>query len=239
MHLAAMLDAGVDERHLRSQLELLGLSGYSLVVEKKISHGISGTQVTVRLDEETSGDGTAPAHRNLSDIAAIREKSGLAAGTKERAVAIFTKLAEAEAAVHETPVEQVHFHEVGAIDSIVDIVGAAICLAYLAVDRIVCSTVELGSGQIHCQHGVLPVPAPATLELTKGIPVSSGNVPFEATTPTGAAILATLVDVFSDQCAFPTTSSGCGIGHKEGSLPNVLRIFISESPDLLLERDQL
>lgn len=237
MHLAAMLDAGVDEGYLRLQLERLNLGGYRLVVEKKICCGVFGTQVTVCLDAENQWHGVAGndhgcGHRNLGDIIAIIADSRLDAGIKSRAAAIFTRLARAEAAVHGTTVEEVHFHEVGAVDSIVDIVGAAICLEYLAADRIVCSTVELGGGYARCQHGILPVPAPATVELTKGIPVSRGRQGFEATTPTGAAILATVVDTFSDRCAFTASACGYGIGHKVGSLPNMLRIFIGEACDI-------
>jgi uncharacterized protein (TIGR00299 family) protein len=125
----------------------------------------------------------------------------------------------------------VHFHEVGAVDSIVDIVGAAICIDFLAPDRILSSPVELGSGMVHCAHGTYPVPAPATAEILSGIPVKTGALPFEATTPTGAAILAATVHEFTSNCRFTLLKTGYGIGMKEADIPNVLRVFLCESEE--------
>jgi hypothetical protein len=137
-------------------------------------------------------------------------------------------LAEAEARVHAVPVDHVHFHEVGAVDSIVDIVGAALCLAELAPDRVCCSPIELGGGTITCAHGVLPVPAPATAELMKGKPVTLGRTSFESTTPTGAAILAAVVDEFALPAAMTIRRIGYGIGHRDGEIPNVLRVCLGD-----------
>ena len=165
-------------------LNKLNLKGWELIVEKDQRHGITGTKVTVKQTIHEH------AHRHLSDIEKIINNSSLSdSKTKELSMKIFMKIAVAEATVHGIPVEKVHFHEVGAIDSIIDIVGAAICYNALNVDGVHVSKVELGSGFVKCDHGKLPVPAPATAEIIKGIPVKKGGVDFEATTPTGAAIL--------------------------------------------------
>jgi len=132
---------------------------------------------------------------------------------KELSLAIFMRVAEAEAKVHEKPLYEVHFHEVGAVDSIIDIVGAAVCLDSLKVDKIMASSVQLGGGFVKCAHGIIPIPAPATVEILKYIPVKSGIVPFETTTPTGAAILAANVDKFTDFIDFSVEKIGYGIGH--------------------------
>jgi pyridinium-3,5-bisthiocarboxylic acid mononucleotide nickel chelatase len=168
-------------------------------------------------------------HRSFSDIVSIIERSGLSDAVKEGSVAIFRRVAEAEGKVHGQPVETVEFHEVGALDSIIDIVGAAICLDWLKVDRVLASTVELGGGFVKCAHGLLPVPAPATVEILTGIPVKSGAVPFETTTPTGAAILAATVDAFTDDKRFTIGKVAYGIGHRDTDIPNALRLFLGEA----------
>jgi hypothetical protein len=142
---------------------------------------------------------------------------------------IFMKVALAEASVHEIPLEEVHFHEVGAIDSIIDVVGAAICFNALNVEEVHVSPVELGSGFVKCDHGMLPIPAPATAEIIKGIPVKKGGVDFEATTPTGAAIIAALGTEFGQEATIKIEKTAYGIGHKEHPLvPNILRVFLGE-----------
>jgi pyridinium-3,5-bisthiocarboxylic acid mononucleotide nickel chelatase len=167
-------------------------------------------------------------HRNLKDIESIIEFSSLNQNVKNISLKIFKKVAEAEAKVHNKSIEEVHFHEVGAVDSIVDIVGAAICFDYLKVDKIKCSTVEVGSGFVKCAHGLLPIPAPATAEILKDTPIKS-NISFEATTPTGAAILAYAVDQFTDSKNFSIKRVGYGIGTKDNKdVPNMLRVFIGE-----------
>jgi uncharacterized protein (TIGR00299 family) protein len=164
-------------------------------------------------------------HRNHRDIVALIERSALDAGTKRRALAIFARLAEAEAKIHGMPVAEVGFHEVGAVDSIVDIVAAAIALEWLKPDRVLVSTIELGGGFVKCAHGRLAVPAPATADLLCGTPTRLGTVPFEATTPTGAAILVASADGFADKTDFTIERIGYGIGHKDGPIPNLLRVF--------------
>lgn len=175
-------------------------------------------------------------HRNLNDINKIIDNSILNDDIKKISKDIFLKVAEAESKVHNKSLEEVHFHEVGATDSIVDIVGAAICLDYLNVDKIMCSKVEVGSGFVKCAHGTLPVPAPATTEILRDIPVTSGNVPFEATTPTGAAIVKSIVDKFTNDKDFKIIKTGYGIGGKdEGDIPNALRVFLAE--DIIMEKE--
>lgn len=167
-------------------------------------------------------------HRNLNDIENIIVGSSLNENVKSISLKIFKKVAEAEAKVHNKNIDEVHFHEVGAIDSIIDIIGAAICLDYLKIDRIKCSTVEVGTGFVKCAHGLLPIPAPATVEILKDTPIKS-NIPFEATTPTGAAILAYAVDEFTDSKNFRIKNVGYGIGTKDNKeVPNILRVFIGE-----------
>jgi uncharacterized protein (TIGR00299 family) protein len=167
-------------------------------------------------------------HRNLKDIEKIINSSDLSESVKNLSLAIFMRVAEAEAEVHGKSIEEVHFHEVGAIDSIIDIVGAAIAIDYLKVDKIMASTVQLGGGFVKCAHGLIPVPAPATIRILKGIPVKTGIVNFETTTPTGAAILAENVDSFTDKMEFEIKSIGYGLGTRELDIPNVLRVYLGE-----------
>lgn len=222
MHLAALLDLGVDYDELTLELAGLGLDGYGIQASRANRKGVTGTQVRVVIDPQQ------PEYRNLRQIEAIIGRSALKESVRDRAVTVFRRLAEAEARIHDTSPDRIHFHEVGALDAIVDIVGGAIALDRLNVDRILCSPVELGSGVAHCAHGVLPVPAPATLELLKGIPVKLGAVPFEATTPTGAALLVSCVDEFVARPSFAIQRIGYGIGHRDGPIPNVLRICLGE-----------
>ena len=165
-------------------------------------------------------------HRNLKDIEEIINSSDLQENVKVISMDIFKRVAAAEAKIHGKTIDEVHFHEVGATDSIVDIVGAAICLNYLGVDKVMCSSIELGGGFVRCAHGRFPVPAPATLEILKGIPVKSGAVKVETTTPTGAAILAAVVDEFTDNMKFTIDKIGYGVGNRDTEIPNVLRVVL-------------
>jgi uncharacterized protein (TIGR00299 family) protein len=166
------------------------------------------------------------AHRNLKDIENIINVSSLSNKVKELSLQMFMKVAEAEAKVHGKSLYEVHFHEVGATDSIIDIVGAAICLDYLKVDKIMASSVQVGGGFVNCAHGIIPIPAPATVEILQGAPIKSGIVPFETTTPTGAAILAANVEAFTDKMDFSIKKIGYGIGHRDLDIPNVLRVYL-------------
>ena len=224
MNLGAMIDLGIDKAYLTDELNKLNLPGWELLVQKDQRHGITGTKVTVSQTRHEH------AHRHLSDIEKIIEDSALDDKTKELSVKIFMKIARAEATVHGISIDQVHFHEVGAVDSIIDVVGAAICFNALNVDAVHVSTVELGGGFVICDHGKLPVPAPATVEIIKGIPVKKGGVDFEATTPTGAAILATLGTNFNPDLAIKIEKTAYGVGQKEHQdVPNLLRVFLGET----------
>jgi pyridinium-3,5-bisthiocarboxylic acid mononucleotide nickel chelatase len=224
MNLGAMIDLGVDEKFLLNELEKLKLNGWKLIVEKDQRHGIGGTKVTIKQTRHEHH------HRHLSDIDKIIRSSALDEAVKELSMKIFMKIAVAEASVHGISVEKVHFHEVGAIDSLIDIVGAAICFNSLKVDEVHVSVVELGGGMVKCDHGKLPVPAPATAEIIRNIRSKKGGVDFEATTPTGAAILAALGNVYDSSVQFSILKTAYGIGHKDHpEVPNLLRVFLGET----------
>jgi uncharacterized protein (TIGR00299 family) protein len=234
MNLGAMIDLGVDKTFLTSELNKLNLKGWELHAEKDQRHGIGGTKVTVKQTHHKH------AHRHLSDIEKIIRESSLDQKTKDLSMKIFMKVALAEASIHEIPVDEVHFHEVGAIDSIIDIVGAAICFNSLNPDAVYVTPVELGSGFVKCDHGTLPVPAPATAEIIKGIPSKTGGVNFEATTPTGAAIIAALGTHFNTGTPIRIDKTGYGVGHKENpAVPNLLRVFTGEAEEQASGHDAL
>jgi pyridinium-3,5-bisthiocarboxylic acid mononucleotide nickel chelatase len=230
MNLGAMVDLGVPADHLKAELEKLALPGYELAVREERRRGFRGTKVDVLLTESGHSHGRGHRHprRTLADIEAIVGASSLPAAVQATSLRIFRRLAHVEAGVHGQDVSAVHFHEVGAIDAIVDVVGAAVCLAWLDVTKVFSSPVELGGGFVQCAHGTLPVPAPATMELLKGVPVRYGIVPFETTTPTGAAILTSVVDEFTERPRFTPVRIGCGLGTRELDIPNVLRVVLGE-----------
>jgi uncharacterized protein (TIGR00299 family) protein len=225
MTLGALLDAGVTVEQLRGELQGLSVPGWELTAEKVWKNGMAATHANVRTQDTQT-------HRSLSTILGIIEKSTLAPSVKERAAAIFTKLGEAEAAVHDVPLEKIHFHEVGAVDAIVDIVGACIGFAALGIESFACSALNVGGGTAKMAHGVLPVPAPATARLLLGKPTYSNGVQKELVTPTGAAIVATLCSSFGPQPPMSVTSIGYGAGTAdlEGQ-PNVLRLMVGESAE--------
>jgi uncharacterized protein (TIGR00299 family) protein len=235
MTLAGLVGLGLPEDYLRAELAKLGLPGWTLRLSPGSKHGIRGLRADVELEPEGEARhsillrlGRPHGHRSHADIRRLLEDAPIAEGARRRALAIFRRLAEAEGRVHGVEADKVEFHEVGAVDSIIDIVGAAIGLDYLAPDRILCSRIELGGGFVKCQHGLLPVPAPAVVELLRGIPVKSGAVPFETTTPTGAAILAAVVDEFTDDLPFEILKVAYGIGHRDMDIPNALRLYLGE-----------
>jgi len=223
MNLGAMVDLGVDPQRLVTGLKELDIGPYEIIFRKDQRKGIAGTRVEVVVPPESQTE-----ERHFTDIVSIIEQSSLSERVKNLSTKIFRTLAEAEARVHGHSVEDVHFHEVGAVDSIIDVVGAAICLDILDVKNIFASPVQLGGGFVKCRHGVLPVPAPATAEILKGIPVRTGAVPFETTTPTGAAILAATVHTFTDRLEFKPEKIGYGVGGRDTDIPNVLRVFLGE-----------
>ena len=224
MNLGAMIDLGVDAEHLKLELEKLNIEGFHLEIRKDQRRGITGTKAEVVIENPDNEK-----HRHLRHIEELINQSSLSASVKENSLKIFNLIAEAEAKVHDISKEKVHFHEVGALDSIADIVGAAICLESLAVDKIMSSPIQLGGGTVKCAHGIMPVPAPATAEIVKNLPVRSGLVNHEATTPTGAAILAAMVDEFTDQIDFPISKTAYGIGNRDAEVANVLRVYLGET----------
>ena len=222
MHIGALVDIGVPVDHLRDELAKLSLkSEFELDVEPATKMGISGCKATVVL----RGDRPKP-HRRLADIVEIIERAGYSRAVEARAVAMFQALGEAEADVHGIDVEDVHFHEVGATDAIVDIVSAALGLECLDIDAVLSRPVEVGGGTVLCAHGRMPVPAPATALLLKGVPCRYGGVDGEATTPTGATILKCAVDTFGEPREFVAERIGHGIGHRDFDRPNVLRVAL-------------
>ncbi|MCM1990023.1 nickel pincer cofactor biosynthesis protein LarC [Oceanirhabdus seepicola] len=222
MNLGALVDIGVPKELLLSEIKKLNIDGISIEFSKKDKLGIYGTKVDVIYEE-------GHVHRNINDIREILDKSELSETIKKRAMKMFILIGEAEGKVHNKSLEEIHFHEVGAIDSIVDVVGAAICLEYLDIDEIWCSTVQLGGGFVKCAHGTIPVPAPAVCEILKDVPVKSGLVQFETSTPTGAAIIKGNVDKFTDTPDFKIVKTGYGVGTRDMDIPNVLRVYIGEA----------
>jgi uncharacterized protein (TIGR00299 family) protein len=220
---AAMIDAGLSEELLRQQLSTLGIKDLQINISEATRCGIKA----VRFEP------TAPPqhyHRHLGDIVEIIKNSGISPGAKECAIAIFKKLADAEAHVHRTDAHSVHFHEVGAVDSIVDIVAACIGLEALKIEKVYCSSLALGGGTVKTEHGILPVPAPATAELVKRIPTFGGPEQVELLTPTAAAILTTFAASFGQMPAMAIESIGHGAGSRDSkTLPNVVRLIIGES----------
>jgi hypothetical protein len=229
MNLGAMLDLGVDKKFLLKELSKLPIGSYNLKVYQDKRGGITGTKADVVVPSKSAAHHVHHAHqRTFRDIAGMIKKSNLSVNVKKISLDIFTRLARAEGKIHGHKIEDVRFHEVGAIDSIIDIVGAAICLDYLKVDKVISSPIQVGAGIINCSHGTFPVPAPATAELLQGIPIKTGLVPFEATTPTGAAIIAATATYFTEKIDFTPQKIGYGLGSKDSPVPNVLRLFIGE-----------
>lgn len=221
MTLGALVDAGLDFKLLQRDLAGLALDEYELYEEKVVKNGISGTKVKVLALE-------GHVHRHLGDIQEIIDRSSLPIEVKEKSIQVFTRLAEAEAKVHGTTVDQVHFHEVGAVDAIVDIVGAAIGFWRLGIEKVYASSVHTGTGFVKAAHGVMPVPAPATLELLRGVPVYARDIQQELVTPTGAAILTTYCQEFCPMPEFKVERVGYGAGEKNLEIPNLLRLTLGE-----------
>lgn len=224
MNLGAMIDLGVDADFLKGELAKLNIEGFHLEISKDMRRGISGTKATVVIENPDNEK-----HRHLRHVEELINQSSLSANVKAMSIKIFDLIAEAESKVHRVSKQHVHFHEVGALDSIADIVGAAICLDHLKVDKVLSSPIQLGGGMVKCAHGIMPVPAPATAEIVQHVPVRTGLVQHEATTPTGAAILVATVDEFTEQVSFPIQKIAYGIGQRDVSeVPNVLRVYLLE-----------
>jgi len=222
MLLAALLDAGAALETVKRELACLPLTGYELKLNRVLKKGISALSLTVAIAEKQQP------HRHYRQIAAMLEASVLSPQVKSMSLAVFRRLAEAEGKIHGKAVADVHFHEVGAIDSIVDIVGIAAALYSLGAEKICSSPLHSGIGFVRCAHGELPVPAPATLELLNGVPVYSRGIEAELLTPTGAAVLSTLAE-FVPLPSMTVIKSGYGAGKKELSIANLLRVIVGEA----------
>lgn len=227
MIVAALTDAGIEQEKVLAFVNGLGLTGFAARFERVKRHGISALRFVVDLDATV----TQP-HRHLSHVLKILDAAPLSDGVRQKAASVFRRLAEAEARVHATTVEKVHFHEVGAVDAIVDVTTAAWCMEALGVTRMLCSPIPTGHGTVHCAHGEMPVPAPATAELLRGVPLAEVDVPEEMTTPTGAAILTTLAGGFGSPPARTVRAIGYGAGSRDSARrANVMRVFLADDSD--------
>ena len=218
-----MVAAGVEPQALMAQLSLLNVQGYTIEFQTVDRSGISSTYARVQTPHEH-------AHRHLNQILKIIYDSQLSPGVKDRAAKVFSRLAEAEARVHNEPLERVHFHEVGALDAIIDVVGAAICFELAGIERFVSSPLHVGSGSVEMDHGRFPVPPPAVAELLKGAPVYSTDIKGELVTPTGAAIIATVCSEYGPLPRMELQQMGYGAGTRQyQKFPNVLRVLIGDA----------
>lgn len=224
MIVGALLDAGADWQELCRTLESLQCEDVAFRQEVVHRHGLAGRKFHVDITP-----GHQP-HRHLSHIHDMIRSASLPPRVEQRACDIFQRLGEAEASVHGTDVESVHFHEVGAADSIADIVGSVMCMELLDIDTIVCSPIPLGHGTIECDHGTMPVPAPATAKLLEGAVTTPGGMAFEMTTPTAAAVLTTLAESYGPPPEMHVRSVGLGAGTRDdGAMPNLLRVFLGDA----------
>jgi len=224
MILGAMIDAGLDVHKLETELRKLHLSGFELRTEKVTRKGISGNRFEVVIDESQN-------ERNFNDIAEIIDQSDLAEDIKASSKHIIGELAVVEAKIHNKNLDEVHFHELGALDSIVDVVGAVLGLKMLRIERVYVSKINTGTGFVNCRHGTLPVPAPATMEFLKDIPVYSTGIESELVTPTGISILKNVAHVFGRMPEMTIKSVGYGAGSRELEIPNLLRLQLGETSD--------
>jgi len=224
MILGALVDAGAPVEKLQSELGRLNLTGFSLLAEKCVKNGLTGTKITVRTEDQQ-------AHRHLKHIREIIEASSLSDKVKSTSLRVFQILAEAEAKIHNTTPEKIHFHEVGALDAIIDVVGSVIALDLLGIDQVMSSAVHVGTGFVDCQHGRIPLPAPACVEILKGVPIYSTGLDAELATPTGAAILKTITASFGPIPPMQLEAVGYGAGTQDMPIPNHLRVLIGDSGD--------
>ena len=222
MILGALLDTGLPLETLKTELAKMGIGHYDLRLEAVVKKGLAGSQALVVVDEKHHQHH----QRHLADIKSIINDSSLSDNVKQKSISIFQRIAKAEAKVHHTDIENIHFHEVGAVDAIIDVVGAVVGIEELGIEKIYCSPLHLGSGTVECAHGTLPVPAPATAELVKGYPAYSTGVVGELLTPTGAAILTTLAEDFGPMPPLSIDCIGYGAGTSDPTIPNLLRVFI-------------
>lgn len=222
MIVGALIDAGLDLHQLELELRKLNISGYTLNAEKTVRKGISGTRFLVHADEDHP-------EKHLRDIEEIIDHSDLNDDIKISSKAIFNKLAHVEAMIHNKNPEEVHFHEIGGLDSIIDIVGSLLGLKLLGIETVFASRIPVGTGFVECDHGILPLPAPATLELLKGIPICASGIEKELVTPTGIVILKHVAKSFGVIPEMRIQRIGYGAGSREMNIPNLLRIWVGET----------
>lgn len=269
MTIGALLDLGIDTEKFRQELAGLNLSGYELHIERRLSRGIAGTDVNVILtqdhhegdhqheddhqhghdhhhehhhhEHEQGHEHYSRTERNLGQIMEIIDGSSLSQRVRDFCRKVFTEIAEAEGRVHGKPVDEVHFHEVGAVDSIVDIAGTAICLEMLGIDTVYASPLHDGNGFIECRHGIIPVPVPAVVEMLEGsgIPLISEDVSTELVTPTGMGIIKCLAEGFGSRPVMRIDKTGYGIGKRETGRLNALRVFMGELYENASEGDEI
>jgi pyridinium-3,5-bisthiocarboxylic acid mononucleotide nickel chelatase len=235
MVLGALLDAGLPFEELKAALGSLAIDGYDITAERVLRAGVSATKFRVIEGTAPGTEQAAPGHhphRHLKSIYGLIDRSGLSADGRARAKELFQRLGEAEAAIHQTSLEKVHLHEVGALDSIIDIVGAVFALEWVGAERIVCSPLNVGGGTVQSAHGLFPVPAPATLKLLRNAPVYSGAIQKELVTPTGALLATSYASSFGPLPQMTVETIGYGAGDRdEPGTPNVLRVIIGRAAD--------
>ena len=232
MILGSLIDAGLSPGQLREELKKLRIPKVHLKVKKVLRGGISATQVIVEGKDEKRS------HRDLTEMLRIVERSGLEADVKEKSKEIFRRIASVEAKIHKKPMEEIHFHEIGGLDSVVDIVGAVWGFRQIGIDRLYVSKVNVGAGFVKCEHGILPVPAPATISLMEGKPIYSSGVEKELLTPTGAAILTSLASEFGQMPSMKVERIGYGAGWHDLPHPNLLRLMIG-TPDVTSGKEKV
>ena len=221
MILGALIDAGCPVSTLKKELQKINLKGYTITTKRVLYNQISGTDVHITIEPPDF-------ERTFSDISRLINTSKLQRDIKEKSIQIFSRLAQAEGRVHHIKPENVHFHEVGAVDSIIDIVGSVICMKYLDISKVFCSPLPLGKGFVSCSHGMLPVPAPATVALLRGVPVYTDERDQELVTPTGAAIMTSVADHFGTMPLMTIQKIGYGSGKTQSRYPNLLRVYLGE-----------
>ena len=221
MILGALFDLGLDQNFFLNEINKLNINGYSIEVKKLKKNHISATDVYIEVKEKQH-------HRSYSDISELINKSSLSDDIKAKSINIFHKLAVVESRIHQININEVHFHEIGAVDSIIDIVGSVIGLKYLEIEKVFSSKLPLGKGFVNCLHGIIPIPAPATLELLKDIPVYQTETNHEMITPTGAAIITSIAFVFGEMPPMKIKKIGYGAGKIKSEYPSLLRIILGD-----------
>jgi len=234
MILGALIDAGLDASELQSELEKLSLDDWHIDVNKVLKQGLSGTQVKVTTEETQTA-------RKVSEILSIVENSSLQDNVKSDSIAILKRIGEAESKIHGKPAADLHLHELGGTDTIIDVVGAVIGINKLQIDKVYSSPVHVGKGFVSCAHGLLPIPAPATVELLTQVnaPIFGRDIEAELTTPTGAAILTHLAHSFGSLPSMDVKHTGYGVGERDLPIPNLLRIFIGTQTDDITASDYI